>query len=248
MNLAVGRKSLAVAGVLAFVAGLVAKFPAAMAIAWFAPAAVQAWGVEGTVWRGRATSLSVGEFPVGRARWDASVLSFLALRPTWALDVERSDGFVRGRVAMPVVGNSQQISGLEGMLELASLPRTLVPEGSGGQLSVDFRRLDLRNGWPAAIAGRAAVAELLLPGLQFALGPIEFVFDEVDGPPAAAVRSLGGPLAVDGTLTLPEQGQWTLDALLGPGENPPPDLVEGLQFVGEPADGGQRRYTQSGTL
>ena len=240
------RLLLVLAGLFAFVAGLVATFPARVALDAFAPGAVRAWGVEGTLWRGKAAAVAVGRAGIGGVEWRLSPWSLLLLRPAADLHVRRPDGFASARVSVSLFGNALRVADLEAAAKLDSLPGTVVPNGTSGDVSARFAELVVRDGWPARAEGRAAVADLKLPGVKFPLGPLEFVFAGDAPVPVAEVRSLGGPLAVEGTLTLPGPGQWSLDALLGPGENPPRELVEGLAYVGEAADGGRRRVQYSG--
>lgn len=232
---------LALAGILAALAGLVVHFPARLALAWFAPPGIVAWGVEGSVWEGRAAGVIVRGHGLGALSWDAQPVGLLALQPAWRLDLRTSDGFLAGRFAASLLADRQRINDLEGALELASLSPALVPEGVAGQARIEMQTLLLESGWPAAVTGRATVARLELPGVILALGPFEFVFPEHDGTPVGAIRSLGGPLQVDGQIELPGPGQWRFSAELAPGENPPRELVDGLRFVGEDLGAGRRR-------
>lgn len=239
---------LAAAGVLALVIGLAANLPARLALDWFAPPEVRAAGVDGTLWRGRAAQFHVAGIALGSVSWDAQALRFIRLRPTWKLAIRHSDGYAQAQLGVSLSGARIRLAGLEAALPLESLPPQLVPDGVAGQLSVALRSLELERGWPVRVAGRAAVAQLQLPGVILTLGPFEFDFADQSGPPLAVVRSLGGPLAVDGLLELPARGRWQFSAELAPGENPPPELVDGLAFVGEDIGGGKRRLTLSGGL
>jgi hypothetical protein len=240
------RNSLLVAaGVAALLVGLVTLFPARLALAWFAPPGIVAWGIEGTVWRGRATELALGGRSLGRLSWSARPARLLALTPTWDIELNRPEGFFRARAGSSLFGDRQQIRDLEAAVLLQTLPPALVPNGTAGQARISLSRLDLEHGWPTAIVGQAAVNALDLPGVIVTLGPFEFTFPDTPGTPVGEIRSLGGPLAVDGRIELPAPGRWQFSAELGPGENPPRELIEGLAFVGEDLGGGRRRLELS---
>lgn len=236
---------LAAAGIIAAVIGLAATFPARLALGWFSPPQLAAWGVSGTLWEGRAAELVLDGYSLGSLSWDARPLRLMALQPTWDLNLRRGDGFAEARVGLSLLGNSQHIRDLDAALELATLPPAIVPVGVGGQARVSLQRLELEDGWPTRLSGRAVVNQLELPGVVLALGPFEFQFPDQPGPPEGEVRSLGGPLSVDGTVGLPARGQWTLSVELAPGENAPREVVEGLAFVGEDLGGGRRRLLLS---
>lgn len=246
MRLPAARIVLALAGLLAFVVGLVANFPATLALAWFAPDELRAWGVAGSIWDGRAASIAAGPVSLGQTRWQARMSAFLVLRPTWHIEADRGDGFLNGTVSVSLLADRQRFRDLEAALDLDSLPPALSPDGTSGQLSLQFAELVLADGWPARATGRAGLAQLHLPGVQFELGPFEIVFPENDDFPVAAVRSLGGPLSVEGQLALPGPERWSLDLVLAPGEGAPRELAQGLQFVGEEIPGGRRRLVLTG--
>jgi hypothetical protein len=245
MTLAARRSVLVTAGVIALLIGLVATFPARLALSWFAPPEVRAWGVDGTVWRGRAAELAVDAHGLGALSWHARPLRMLLLQPTWDFELRRQDGYARGRLGLSLFRDRQTISDLDASLSLETLPPAVVPIGVAGQVRVALQRLEIAQGWPVAIAGRAAVANLDLPGVILTLGPFEFLFPGQAGPPLTEIRSLGGPLELDGRVELPARGRWLFDAQLGPGENPPQELIDGLVFVGEDIGGGRRRLVLS---
>lgn len=239
------RSTLVVAGIIAALIGLAAAFPARLALAWFSPPQLGAWGVSGTIWQGRAAELVLDGYSLGSLSWDVRPLRLIALQPTWDLNLRRGDGFAEARAGFSLLGNRQHIKDLDAALELATLPPAIVPIGVAGQARVSLQQLEIENGWPTRVTGRAVVNQLELPGVVLALGPFEFEFPDQPGPPAGQVRSLGGPLAVDGTVGLPAAGQWLFSAELAPGENAPREVVEGLAFVGEDLGGGRRKLELS---
>lgn len=235
------RRSLLVAtGLIALLLGLVAGFPARLALGWFAPPELRAWGVDGTVWRGRAAEVVLEGRSLGALSWQAHPSRLLVLQPSWSFELRRPDGYVRARVGASLLANRQSIENLEASLSLATLPPAIVPNGVAGQLRATVQTLELADGWPSRIVGRAAVNELDLPGVILTLGPFEFRFADQPGPPSGEIRSLGGPLAVDGRIDLPAPRQWRFRAELAPGESPPRELIDGLAFVGEDLGGGRR--------
>jgi general secretion pathway protein N len=240
------RTSLLVsAGLIAALVSLVANLPARLALSWFAPPPVKAWGVEGTVWNGRAAEIALDGHGLGGLSWKAHGRSLLVLRPAWDLVLRRSEGFAQATAAFSVFGNRQVVRDLDAVLELSTLPPAIVPIGVTGRARIALQRLEIEQGWPTTIVGQADVGEMELPGVILPLGPFEFHFAEHPGGPLGEVRSTGGPLRVDGRIELPERGRWHFSAELAPGEDPPRELIEGLQFVGEDIGGGRRRLEMS---
>jgi hypothetical protein len=239
------RATLVAAGVVALLVGLVATFPARLAITWFAPPEVSAWGVSGTIWRGRSADLAVQDLSLGVLSWRARPVRMLLLQPTWDLDLATPGGYLRGRFGSSLFGRRHWVTDLEASLSLGNLPPAVVPAGVAGELRASVQRLELLRGWPTTIIGRAAVTQLQLPGVIMPLGPFSFNFTDGAGHPSGEVVSTGGPLLVDGRVDLPGRGEWHFDAVVAPGDNPPRELVEGLTFVGEDVGGGRRRLVLS---
>jgi len=239
---------LALTGLVVFVVGLVATLPARVVVSAFAPPAVRAWGVEGSIWSGRAAALAIGEAGVGGIEWEISPASLLALRLSADVRIRRLDGFLDAHVSVPLLGGPVRLTGLEAAARLETLPRSVVPQGTAGQLAARLEEMILDEGWPTRVVGRIAFDTLDLPGVRYTLGPLEFVFPPDRDPPLADARSLGGPLSVEGTFGLPGPNRWFIDAFLGPGENAPRDLIDGLKYVGEEAPDGRRhvRYPIEG--
>jgi hypothetical protein len=242
------RTLLVLTGLVVFVVALVATLPARVVLDAFAPPAVRAWGVEGSLWSGRAAAVAVGDAGIGGIEWELSPASLLALRVAADVRIRRLDGFLDAHVSAPLLGGPVRLTGIEAATRLETLPRSLVPDGTGGQMTARLDELTLADGWPTRIVGRIAFDALDLPGVRYAVGPLEFVFPPDRDPPLADARSLGGPLSVEGTFGLPGPRRWFIDALLGPGENAPRDLVDGLKYVGEEAPDGRRhvRYPIEG--
>ncbi len=63
-----------------------------------------------------------------------------------------------------------------------------------------------------------------------------------------AVRDLGGPLQVSGTLHLTAAGGFELQGLVAPRASASPELIENLRFLGTPDAAGRRTFAISGTF
>jgi hypothetical protein len=239
------RTTLVSAGILALLLGLVVNLPARLALHWFAPAEVRAWGVDGTIWRGSAAEVALADGSLGAMSWRARGGGFVMGRPAWDLDLRRPDGRARARVGLSLFTDRQRITDLEATLALGTLPPSVVPAGVAGRLDASLQRLDLHRGWPTMIVGRAMVADLDLPGVILTLGPFRFDFPDQPGGPVASITATEGPLLVDGRLDFPARDSWHFSAVLEPGRDAPRELIDGLAFVGEDLGGGRRQLTLS---
>jgi general secretion pathway protein N len=249
------RWSWCAVGIGAYIAFTLATFPAGTALRWFAPPGITFAGVAGTLWSGSAATCSVDGFTVDALRWSLRPTSLLLGRVSADVEARIPDGFVSGNItASP---SSVRFSDLRGATSLPALAGVLPVRGIRGQASVALELLVLEDGWPAA-----AVGELKLVGLEslplisdgsgayLPLGDYTVSFVPApEGQLAATFVDSGGPLEVEGTVSLDAGRVYELDALVEPRAGAPEMLVEGLKIMtAEPDAEGRRRFNLSGSL
>jgi general secretion pathway protein N len=250
-----GRWSWVALGLGAYVAFTVAMFPAGAALRWFAPSGIAFAGVAGTLWNGSAASCSVNGFTVEAVRWRLSAAALFVGRVSADVEARIPDGFIAGNVT--ATPSSVQFTDLRGATSLPALAGVLPVRGMRGQASVTLEMLVLENGWPAAAVGELKLAGLeSLPlisdgsGAYLPLG--DYTVSFAPAPPgrlAATFVDNGGPLEVQGTLSLDASRAYTIDALVEPRAGAPEMLVEGLRIMtAEPDAEGRRRLNLTGSL
>lgn len=240
----------------AYLAFVLTAFPAGSALRWFAPRNLVAVGVEGTLWNGRAATVSVGGLTIDQLRWNLRPLSLLIGRLAATVEGRVPDGFASGDVeATP---SRVTFRNLRGAAALPSLAAFLPVRGIRGQTSVALQSLELVDGWPTEIVGEVKVSGLevtpFMPagggGGLLALGDYTATFTPTPNREIGAlVIDNGGPLEVSGTVQLDATRSYTLDALIKPRPGAAQQLVDGLAIMtAEPDAEGRRRLTLTGSL
>jgi general secretion pathway protein N len=242
-------------GLGAYVAFTLATFPAGTALRWFAPPEVTFAGVAGTLWSGSAASCAAGTFRAESLRWRVRPAALLLGRISANVEARIPDGFVAGDLtASP---SSVRLSNVRGGTSLPALAALLPVRGMRGQASVALELLVLEDGWPAAAVGELKLAGLeslpLIPdgtGAYLPLGDYTVTFvPAAAGSLEARVVDNGGPLEVEGTVTLDASRAYTIDALVEPRTGAPEMLVEGLKVMtADPDAEGRRRLSLTGSL
>jgi len=242
-------------GLGAYIAFTLVQFPAGIALRWFAPPNISFAGVAGTLWSGSAATCSVEGFTVEGLRWDLRPISLLVGRLSADVEARIPDGFVSGNVAASP--SSVSFSGVRAATSLPALAGILPVRGLRGQANVALEQLVLENGWPATAVGELKLAGLeTLPlisdgsGAYVPLGDYTVSFVPApEGQLAATFVDNGGPLEVNGTVSLDTQRVYMIDALVEPRAGANAMLVEGLKIMsGEPDAEGRRRFNLSGSL
>jgi len=243
-------------GLGAYIAFVLSMFPADAAYRWFAPDALRMSGLSGTVWSGRAALASADGLPLRDLRWQLDALPLLIGRANARVQARLADGYVEATVRASFGGRAV-LSDVMLQARLAAL-EPIAPIGDvRGQLRVALDRLELVDGLPASMVGRATLTELTVPtfvpggrGDPILLGDFALTFDDTGGQGLLArFNDTSGPLAVEGTLTVDRQGRYLLDARAAARRGAPPALVQALELMGgEPGPDGKRPFELSGSL
>lgn len=255
---------LVAAGIAAFLLFLVALMPARVLLR-FVPPQVSLSGVSGTVWRGKADSVSLhavagstlvrGSKPIGSLRWSFRPWRLAALELSYRVELKPPGGQLAMNVSLGR-GGLLRLGDVKGSFPVAAVDQIVAPAGWRGTVELDVARLDLssQTGFPTAADGTATVRHLTAAGPggidigsyeltlgQGAVGTREAI--------AGRLRDLGdGPMRVRGTLKLNVDGSYLLSgdvtAMAGAG----PAVLNTLVFLGPPDSLGRRQFGIEGTL
>lgn len=238
--------------VLALVAvGVLAFLPASTALGFVGGrlGPVQLGDVSGTVWKGQAEPASINGQPIGTLGWRLHPLGLLRARAdadltlagdtyngTGAISVQR-DRTLRVRDLHLVMPANK----LQPLLDIPALVFR-------GDVQVDVDEAELRGGFPTQVKGRATWKNASVAGSAEAqFGDVVTDFASTpDGGIAGTVSDGGGPLQASGSYTANLVGYDADIALRARDGNP--QVLEALQYIGEPQPDGSARLVVRGRL
>jgi hypothetical protein len=238
----------AVAAAAVFVVVLVARMPASWLIPTSGANALCA-SVDGSLWSGSCSAMSIAHNPVGDVSWELHPLRLflgqLAVHATAvhgtaqaSADVELSFG--QRITARKLVGDLP--------LDPAIIPG--LPASLRGQAHFDLPLARLEHGIVTQLQGRIEVHDLEdRSGEATALGSYVIEFPAAAaGEPVGKLHDLDGPLAVEGTMRLTRQPGFDLQGEVTARPGAPPELINNIRFLGSPNALGRRPFGISGTL
>jgi len=238
----------AVAAAAVFVVVLVARMPASWVIPTSGANALCA-SVDGSLWSGSCSAMSIAHNPVGDVSWELHPLRLflgqLAVHATAvhgaaqaSADVELSLG--QRITARKLVGDLP--------LDPAIIPG--LPASLRGQAHFDLPLARLEHGIVTQLQGRIEVHDLEdRSGEATALGSYVIEFPAAaGGEPVGKLHDLEGPLAVQGTMRLTRQPGFDLQGEVTARPGAPPELINNIRFLGSPDALGRRPFGISGTL
>lgn len=243
------RRWLVVAGLLAFLAGVLMIFPARVAYRWVVPPEVAMAGIEGTIWNGRADHASVAGVYLRNLEWHARPLSLLALRPSYDARGELVSGFIEGRVSVGL-GERVRLQNTVASISLSSLATALNMRALDGTANLRIDELDIRGGLPVAATGTVEVSNLLAPTIysRAPIGGYRAEFFTQENGIAASVEDTDGVIDVAGSLTVNSDRSYVFLAAIAPKAGADEGIRNQMRFLGSPNERGQYELRLEGVL
>jgi general secretion pathway protein N len=241
---------LAAATLLLFLVFLVALLPASVALGWFSSPGIGFSGISGTIWSGSVAQVNAGGIALGRLQWSDGSVAGLIGRPAWDIELDRPDGFVRGRIAIRS-GSTLYLDDMDAVGSLNSLASLLPLYGTEGGVTARIDRLEVEDGQIVLIKGRVVLSKIKTNALKSGdLGSIELIFPGDDaGPRTGQVTAMDGPLQLrDGQIRIGADGSYEIDGRVAPTSDAPSEIVDAMQFFGSPDSEGFRQFSQAGAL
>jgi len=250
-------------GLLAYLVALVLSFPAERAYSHWqasenAPNNIALSGVSGSVWSGKAAMAVIQGQPLEKMEWSLRPWSLLfgqvGLNWRFQLPLENEKkgqeqgGYGQGSTALGLDG-SVAFSTLEARLPAWVVARIAKADALRPTGSVSLKLHDvlwdgqsLRSA-EGRIVWNGAGISLLSPIL---LGDQIIVLETSDDIVKGVLSDGGGPLSLDGLLTLNPEGQYEFSGSLA--ARNAPDLERALGSLGRPGADGRIKLKRSGSL
>jgi len=195
----------AIAGLLVFLGVLVLYLPAS----WFAsmlPAPVRCAQLGGSLWQGECLGLDFQGAKLGDATWNLAPGAAFARRLSGDLDVR--GGMLTARADLDVkLNGTGELRNVTARFPLDPAFVAQFPRDQRGNIVADLKRIVLTDGPAVAqLQGTIELHELRQVGANpLALGSYRLTFDgatQSNGTSIGKLQDIGGPFAVDATLTL----------------------------------------------
>jgi len=241
-------------GVACFCAFVIASLPA-RAISSLLPAdVVQIGGTSGTLWNGEARLVQVSGVQLTETKWTMHPLQLLLGRLALHLETQVAGGFVNSDLTLSITG-AVSVRNLDATGPIGPLTSFMKLPQSAGDIRVRIDTLTIKNEWPRALVGTIRIGNLPLSLIGVAPGPIgsyelTFTADPVpeDGRIVGELQDLGGPLEIDGSISLDPPRNYDLNANIKAGAGAPADLARGLVLLGPADANGRHQFVMSGSF
>ncbi len=238
---------IALPAVLAFAVIVLARLPASWVIA-SPPAPISCATVEGSIWSGTCSGLTVHGTSVGDLTWQVHPARLLAGKLAAQVAVTRGDSSARADVE---VGLNKSVTARNIAVDMPLDPTLIrqLPANLRGNAHVDLALARIENGVITELQGRIEAHDLEQRGGNTTpLGSYSVTFLGGSGEPRGQLRDLGGPLAVEGALRLTRGPGFELQGLVAVRPGASAELAKDIQYLGSPDAQGRRPFSLAATF
>ncbi|HVN99834.1 MAG TPA: type II secretion system protein N [Steroidobacteraceae bacterium] len=218
------------------------------------PAGIECHSPAGSLWHGSCARLRVPGATLDGVGWTLHAWPLLLGRLD--VDLRSADAQASGTARVSLgFGGLRSLRQLHATLPIDPGRLPLFPAGWTGRLELAFDTIEFDAGRITRIEGVATAHDLAQRNPPLDFGSYELRFEPAAQPRAAAdapirgaLRDLGGPLSVSGTLALRNGRDYVLagQAAARPGASP--DLARLVEYLGASDPQGRRAFTLEGSF
>ncbi len=214
------------------------------------PATVECQSPTGSLWRGSCARLQIPAGALDQVSW--SLHPWPLLRGHLDVDLRSADARAAGSTRASLrLGGHLLLTQLHAQLPVDAGYTPFFPTGWSGQVELALDSLELNSDRLVAIEGAATARSLARRNPPLAFGSFELRFAPAtgaDAPLTATLRDLGGPLAVNGTLTINDGRAYLLEGLVAVRSGGDAELAKIVGYIGPPDTQGRRAFTLEGSF
>jgi general secretion pathway protein N len=210
-------------------------------------------GLDGSVWSGSVKSLIYRKAVLGELNWQLSPLPLLLGEVQLQALLQSREGYLQSQVNTPIGGGAVELYDIEGRMPINELTRfaPYMPIALDGGVSFDLPRVVLNAD------GRVQQADGTLIWHQAAMsapqalsfGELQLVLRTEDkGKISGDISDRGGPLKVQGKLSLAPDGGYRVNATVSAAKDAPDNLRQSLGWLGKPDAQGRYLLNYSGKI
>ena len=244
----VSTRRLIALGILTFVIGIIALFPARVAVHWMVPDAIPISGIEGTVWSGSAAAATVEGIYLRDIEWQMQPLRLLRGQLSYRIGALPISGFIESEVNVGF-GGAISMNELTASVPLSLFASVIGVRGLEGTASVTLQRLEVIDGLATAADGTVQIAGLIVPEIsRTSLGGYKADFFTQNNGIGASLEDTDGVIDLAGSLQIRADRSYNLVGLVAAKPAAPDRLTQQLQSLPAANDRGQREIRLEGIL
>ena len=240
-------RGLVLVAVATLVVGLLAMFPARVAYQWASSPLIAMSGIEGTIWSGSARQFGTNGVYLSDLRWRIRPLQLFTGKASYRLSGTPISGSFDADLSIGL-GGKITVKNLAAFVPMQMLEGAANVPGLRGSASLQFERLEMVDGRPAALDGSIDVANLVVPMLsRSSIGGYRADFFTQNNGIIASVEDTDGVVDLAGRLEVRHDGSYEFLGKVKAKPNTPDSIISQLKYLPPADDSGQHELRLEGT-
>lgn len=241
-------KRLIFAGFITFLIVLIATFPARVAYNWLAPPEIQLSGISGSIWNGTATEGKAAGAYIQNLAWQFLPGALLGGKLAFTASGNPASGTMNTKLALGLNGNLT-MTDFVGSVPLDLVHPSFQQGGIRGDVALHLETLVIKDGLPIEVLGTVTVTDFFAPLLSTSpIGDFRADFHTADDGIAGNLEDIAAVIDVTGTITLAQNGSYTLIGNVGATPETPRSITDQLRYLGSADERGQHSFRFEGKL
>lgn len=229
------------------VVGMIAMFPARVAYQWASSPLISMSGIKGTIWSGSASEFGTNGVYLSDLRWKIRPLKLFTGKASYMISGTPVSGSFDAEIAIGL-GGKVTLQNLAAFVPMQMLEGAANIPGLRGSASLQFERLELVDGRPAALNGSIDVANLVVPMLSRAsLGGYRADFFTQDNGIMASVQDTDGIVDLAGSLEVRFDGSYAFLGKVRAKPNTPDSIATQMRYLPPADENGQHELRLEGS-
>lgn len=242
------KRGLLFVAALTTVVALIILFPARIAYRWVVPPEIAMSGIHGTVWGGKADAAVASGIYLRDVTWRMRPLHLFTGKVAYRIKGSPPSGFVEGDIGIGLLG-TLTVSDLAASLPLQMFAEAFNIRGLRGEASLQFERIQLRDGLPVEASGTVQVNDLVAPRLsRESIGGYRAEFSTQDSGVSASVEDVDGVVDLAGSFQLNNDRSYQFLGQVIAKPEAPASLRRQMQYLGSANERGQHELRLEGSL
>ena len=208
-------------------------------------------GVTGTLWNGEVAKLRLNGFGLSNLSWQLHTWPLLFGDVSMGIKFRQSDAFGKAEVQTSYSGEQVTMSSVQGGFPATQLMPLFYgfPIALAGQLTTDIKQATISKGQQLSLQGELLWREAALSAPQHILfGDLQVKMQAKDKGTVLSVHDQGGPLQLQGQITVQGNGAYTTNILVSARSSASKALAQSISILGVRDAQGNVQIKQKGKL
>ena len=242
-------------GLVSYLYFMLVNFPAGAAYQYFVSPLdrgkqLSLQGLTGTLWKGQAAQARIASLNFGQLNWDMKLLSLFTGKLGLDLLTAGNDSRIEG-TARAGLDQTLYVDELRGKIPAAMLMPLFYgfPIGIDGHITADIKQAEIKKGKRLSLEGKMVWYSAKITAPQAVeLGDLFVAMRPDKNGTKFLLSDQGGPLTLDGTVTVKHNGQYKVNVYLGTKDKSQTALSNGLKMLGRTNPQGKVLVSRTGRL